>query len=63
MAKKEFLLRLQQEARWQQALASERLMPEKLGGLSSFIADHHWQFLLVMSLVSTLLWNLWKLSR
>lgn len=63
MLKKEFLLTLQHEAKWQQALAKERLMPEKLGGLANYIANHHWQVLFVLSLVSTILWNIFLFYR
>lgn len=51
MKKKDFLVLLEKEADNQAKLQKRKILPEKLGGVWSFIAEQMWQVLLVISAI------------
>lgn len=55
---KDFISRLQAEASLQAKLEEKRILPSKLDGLIGLIAQHNFAFLLAVSLLTALLWQL-----
>ncbi|NCO12475.1 MAG: hypothetical protein GW754_04405 [Candidatus Pacebacteria bacterium] len=53
--KNDFLKELQKEATTQKKLNEERIFPEFLDEITSFIGIHSWQTLLILSVLSTIL--------
>lgn len=51
----QFLEKLQKEARFQQHLFENRVLPTKVDSLTSYIGTHSWQTLLVLSFVTAAL--------
>jgi len=49
-----FLLRLQNEASQQAKLEKERLLPKQIDKVSSFVAEHPWQVVLLLSFLTSI---------
>ncbi len=62
MREDNFLTLLKGVAKEQSVLGQERLVPEKLSGLASFVATYLWQTIATLALASTVAWNLLKFS-
>ena len=58
MIKNSFLKKLKQTAKEQSFLAQEKFIPDPLSDLANFVATHLWQSLLLLSVFSALLLNL-----
>lgn len=54
----DFLTKLQKEANLQAKLEKRKFLPSQLDGLASLIINHNLQFLLIVSFVSALVWQL-----
>lgn len=50
-----FLSQLEQEARRQANLQQHSLLPRQLGGLGRWVANHSWQFLVLISTLTALI--------
>lgn len=51
-ADSQFLEKLQEEARFQQHIFKNRVLPTKVDSLTSYIGTHSWQTLTVLSLIT-----------
>ncbi len=56
--KNDFLKELQKEAKAQKKLNEERIFPEFLDEVTSFIGEYSWQTLLLLSIASAILMEL-----
>lgn len=53
----DFLKSLQQEAKIQSSLQKEKLIPDFLGDISSFVAENLWRVLLALSISLAIIWQ------
>ncbi len=60
MTKENFLIQLQEEAKFQAQLENKKYLPQKFDFLASLIIRFSWQFITVISFISALFWNLYK---
>jgi hypothetical protein len=58
---KKFLQELQKQAKLQSKLEVTRFFPKPLDPLMSFIGNYPWQFLLISSAVSAVIWRMTQL--
>ena len=54
---RDFLKSLKQEAKVQSSLQKEKLIPDFLGGVSSFVVENLWQVLLLLSIFLAIIWQ------
>ncbi len=54
----DFLTKLQEEANLQAKLEQRKFLPSQLDGLASLIINHNLRFLLAISFISALVWQL-----
>ncbi|MGD9129399.1 MAG: hypothetical protein PVJ09_02855 [Candidatus Woesebacteria bacterium] len=54
---KDFLKKLQEEARLQAKLEQEKLLPKQLDGVASLIATHPWQVISILALLTAALFS------
>lgn len=58
MIEHNFLKKLKQTAKEQSFLGQEKFVPDQLSDLANYVATHLWQSLLLLSVFSALLLNL-----
>ncbi|MDH5533210.1 MAG: hypothetical protein OEX81_02145 [Candidatus Pacebacteria bacterium] len=57
MKNKDFVSVLQRQAKEQSRLHEERLLPKNVDWLTSMIGNYPWQFILVLSVIGALVWQ------
>lgn len=53
----DFLKSLQREAKIQSSLQNEKLIPDFLSEVSSFVVENLWQVLLILSIFLAIIWQ------